>query len=230
MSEKMKVGRKPLPNIYKDVIYNNKQYVVCNIVSPKITTKFVIDKDDYENVSQLNWCVTSVGYIASTQYVDGIKKLLLLHRFIMNVPYFPGKGAKETVDHINRNPLDNRKENLRVVSQSEQNINQGKRPRKVVLPEGCGIDPDQIPRHIWYIKPNGAHGDRFAIELKTENIIWKTTSSKQVSLQDKLKQAIDKLDEIYIQYPTLHPHTNETSQQSEELIQSFTKVLSLLPE
>ena len=41
------------------------------------------------------------------------------------------------------------------------------------------------------------HGDRFCIELKAEGITWKTTSSKKVSIENKLKQAIEKRDELY---------------------------------
>ena len=227
MSEKKKVGRKPLPNIYKDIIYNNKQYIVCSIISPKKTTQFVFDKDDYDNVKIHNWCITSVGYIASTKYVDGEKKLLLLHRLVLNVPYFPGKGAKESVDHINRNPLDNRKENLRIVSQTEQNLNQKKKSRIVELPDGCGIIPNDIPKHVWYVRANGAHGDRFAIEFKTENILWKSSSSKKLSLQEKLDQAKQKLVEFYTLYPYLNP--SEEMRIAEETISNniFSEVLTL---
>jgi len=52
---------------------------------------------------------------------------------------------------------------------------------------------DDIPKHIWYVKANGNHGDRFAIEFKTENIVWKTTSSKKISLKDKLEAAKRKI-------------------------------------
>ena len=227
MSEKKKVGRKPLPNVYKDVIYNNKQYVVCSIISPKKTTQFVFDKDDYEKVKIHNWCITSVGYIASTKYIDGVKKLLLIHNIIMNRINFLGKGVKETVDHINRNPLDNRKENLRIVSQTEQNLNQKKKSRIVELPDGCEIAPNDIPKHVWYVRANGAHGDRFAIEFKTENILWKSSSSKKLSLQEKLDQAKQKLHELYQIYPYLNP--SEETRVAEEAISNttFSELLTL---
>ncbi len=189
MSEKKKVGRKPRPILYKDITYNNKQYVVGIITSNKGLVKFVFDKEDEETIKDKSWFITSAGYVSSHHSIEkNIRGQLLLHRLIMNVPYFPGKGAKESVDHINRNPLDNRKENIRVVSQTEQNLNQKKKCRTVELPDGCGITPNDIPKHVWYVRANGLHGDRFAIEFKTEGIVWKSTSSKKVSLHEKLDQ------------------------------------------
>ena len=140
---------------------------------------------------------------------------------------FPGKGATETVDHINRNGFDNRKENLRIISQSQQNMNQTKRERNITLPEGCDIDASDIPRHIWYIKANGAHGDRFAIEFKTENLCWKSTSSKKVSLSKKLEEAKEKLQELYSQYPYLNPFNSEKIQKEQSLADSFHEIIDM---
>lgn len=44
-----------------------------------------------------------------------------LHRLIINVNY-----KNKQVDHINHNPLDNRKENLRICSNMQNNWNKGK--------------------------------------------------------------------------------------------------------
>ena len=161
---------------------------------------FLIDCDDFEKVKEENWhAITGGKYIGRTVVVNNSIKILYLHNFIMNRFDFPGKGAKESVDHINRNGLDNRKCNLRFISQTIQNTNQKKRERWAQLPEGIA----DLPKHIWYVKANGLHGDRFCIELKTEKIVWKTTSSKKVSIQDKLEQARAKLEELYREYPYL---------------------------
>jgi hypothetical protein len=224
-----KVGRKPQPVIYKTVIYNNNEYIVGSILSIHRTIQYLFDKDDFEKIKQKNWYKISSGYIASNITLEnGERKQLLLHNFVLNRITFPGKGAAESVDHINRNPMDNRKENLRIVSQTEQNLNQKKKPRNVVqLPENCGIEPNEIPKHIWYIKPNGGHGDRFAIEFKTENLVWKSSSSKKISLKEKLNQAKEKLDELYIQYPYLNPNTNENTIKAQELCKSFHEIIVL---
>lgn len=220
-----KIGRPAQETKYKEIIYNNNLY----IVALKDDYTFIFDKEDFDKVKQKNWYKISSGYIASNITLEnGERKQLLLHNFVLNRITFPGKGATESVDHINRNPLDNRKENLRIISQTEQNLNQKKKPRNIVeLPENCGIEPNEIPRHIWYVKPNGAHGDRFAIELKTENLVWKTTSSKKLSLKEKLNQAKEKLEQLYIQYPYLNPGMNENTIKAQELCKSFQEIINL---
>ena len=69
----------------------------------------LIDKDDFERVKTHCWFVDSKGY------VDGPR--MRLHRFIMQPP----KGKQ--VDHINHNKLDNRKCNLRIVTNQQNHFN-----------------------------------------------------------------------------------------------------------
>jgi hypothetical protein len=199
-------GRKPIPIEYKQVTYKEKPYVVGTVMHKSSPLKFIIDEDDWEKVKSRNWyAVTNGQYIGTHVTINGSKKLLMLHNAVMNKLTFDGKGSKETVDHINRIGLDNRKENLRIVTQSQQILNQCQKQRRCTLPEDCGLTPEDIPKHIWYIKANGLHGDRFGIDLKTENIKWKTSSSKLLPLSEKLKQAKEKLEELYFTYPYLRP-------------------------
>lgn len=197
----VKAVKKRVPVKYYGIEIDSIPYMKGTIVSNGSELDFLFDIDDFERVKERTWFASTGGkYVSCHLYVNNKRKMLALHNFIMNRFEFLGKGAKESVDHINRNGLDNRKCNLRVVSQSVQNINQKKRERRAQLPEGIG----ELPKHIWYIKANGLHGDRFCVELKAEKIIWKTTSSKKISIQEKLEQAKKKLEELYAEYPYLN--------------------------
>ena len=57
------------------------------------------------------------GHIVMSKTVNWKKDKKYLHRFIMNAPI----GME--VDHINGNPLDNRKENLRICMRSQNSRN-----------------------------------------------------------------------------------------------------------
>lgn len=196
-----KTGRPAKIIQYKDITIDNSPCVVGTILHNGSPLEFIIDKEDEEKVRLRHWYAETGGkYIGCNITIENKRKTLYLHNFIMNKLDFPGRGAKESIDHINRNGLDNRKTNLRMVSQSLQNVNKKARGRTAQLPEGIS----ELPKHVWYVKANGLHGDRFCIELKTEGITWKTTSSKKVSIHEKLQQANDKLQELYVKYPYLN--------------------------
>jgi hypothetical protein len=80
----------------------------------------IVDDCDYPLLSRFTWHV-SKGYPAvhlSTTVV-GQKVSVQMHRLVL-----PPKGGF-VVDHINRNPLDNRRENLRHVHHSANAMNRG---------------------------------------------------------------------------------------------------------
>ena len=77
------------------------------------------------------------------------------------------KGAHETINHINRIASDNRKENLRLVTQSQQNYNQKIKKTTTNLPDDCGFTWDDIPKTVWYCKPKKNSGDMFKVDIPT---------------------------------------------------------------
>lgn len=81
----------------------------------------IVDDDDYLFLSTLNWSVSKQGYFYTfCKYrMDGETRYCphTLHSIVNQTP----KG-KHT-DHINGDPLDNRKENLRPVTPAQNNIN-----------------------------------------------------------------------------------------------------------
>jgi hypothetical protein len=77
----------------------------------------IVDDEDYEHLSQWSWCVSSNGYVHRAERKDGKKTAIKLHSYLMSTP----KGMD--TDHINRNKLDNRKVNLRIVTRSKNMFN-----------------------------------------------------------------------------------------------------------
>ncbi len=82
--------------------------------------KILVDDQDFEWLNKYNWCI-SKGYIIAHKPQSGKKGTTIsIHRLIMNTP----KNIQ--TDHINGNKLDNRRENLRICSRSENNMNRHK--------------------------------------------------------------------------------------------------------
>lgn len=71
----------------------------------------IVDDEDYERVSKYKWCVSSDGYTHNGT-------VGLMHRFIMGID-----DPNLVVDHINHDTLDNRKKNLRVCTNQQNNFN-----------------------------------------------------------------------------------------------------------
>ncbi len=86
----------------------------------KETLKSILmDDEDRWIVADGNWYISSNGYlICSTLLVK--KQPYVFHRIAMNAP----KGI--FVDHINGNKLDNRKANLRMVTNTQNQMNKKK--------------------------------------------------------------------------------------------------------
>ena len=70
----------------------------------------LVDDEDFEYLNQFRWYKAGRGYAVGRM---GTRKVFKMHRIISKAP-----DGKE-VDHINRNKLDNRKENLRIVTHIE---------------------------------------------------------------------------------------------------------------
>lgn len=77
-----------------------------------------MDEEDIDKAKDWNFRLTDKGYV----YCWRGGKQVMLHRIILDLE----KGDGKQVDHINRDPSDNRKANLRLCSQSQNMLNRGK--------------------------------------------------------------------------------------------------------
>jgi hypothetical protein len=81
----------------------------------------IVDAEDFEWLSQRKWQAEkhrNTFYARRTSY-NPSKKNIKMHRLILNLK----KGDAAVCDHKNRNGLDNRKENLRLVTIGLNNYN-----------------------------------------------------------------------------------------------------------
>lgn len=94
----------------------NDIFILSIINSDKLC---LIDEEDKERVLKIRWYVDKAGRVLASPKVSNS---FYLHRFVM-------KSKKKDyidLDHINRNPLDNRKCNLRAATPSQNAINRAK--------------------------------------------------------------------------------------------------------
>ena len=77
----------------------------------------LVDNKDFDWLNQWTWCLNSNGYAVRDVGGRKNKKRILMHRLLNKTP----KGL--STDHVNRNKLDNRKSNLRTVTQSQNILN-----------------------------------------------------------------------------------------------------------
>jgi len=169
-------------------------------------TKFSVE-DYYDVINPEDhiyptWSYHSTGYIASRSY-RSTDTMTYLHQVICK-KYNKKKIATLSVDHKNRDKLDNRKENLRFATQSEQNQNTDKRNRKYnakKLPDG--LKQEDMPKYVlYYSEKYGPNKDKFREWLNVEKHPkqngkkWSTSKAMQISIQEKLEQAKAKLEEL----------------------------------
>lgn len=97
----------------------------------------LVDDEDYERLNQWKWLFSFSGYAArSENNKKSGKNYLIMHRVIL----FLEKGDGVFVDHINGNPLDNRRSNLRKCTQLENMQNQKLRSDSVSKLKGVSFE------------------------------------------------------------------------------------------
>lgn len=78
----------------------------------------LVDDEDFEVCSTKSWHLTHRGRAKANHKLGDKWKTVFIHRFLLNFPNSP-------IDHINGDPLDNRRSNLRTCTSAQ---NQANRP------------------------------------------------------------------------------------------------------
>lgn len=180
----------------------------------KESYQMIIDFENENNSGKkITWYINKNGYVYGRVIGDENDEnieYLSIHQVIMN-HYGNGKGTKiSSVDHIDRNPLNNTMSNLRIATQEEQMLNSKgilpgtKRERQCIareLPEG--ITQEMMPKYITYNvnvwdKEQNKTREFFRIEGHSliRPKVWEGSKSSKVSILDKLEKAKEVLIEM----------------------------------
>lgn len=108
----------------------------------------LVDCDDFELVSQYSWhcngsnakhpyAVRRINRAECEKHFDVIynnerRPIMHMSRLVLGVPYKIGMDKKNIIHHINGNTLDNRKTNLKKVTQSE-NLRNNNKIREIIM-------------------------------------------------------------------------------------------------
>ena len=180
---------------------NNERYYLMHIKNDIFTkiSKRDINKVLFFNDKRPTWRLFQNGYVCCTINIESKQKVYYLHQYIMDVHNEDLTNFEKTVDHINRDKLDNRRDNLRFATMVVQNENRNKTARrcdaKIELPEWL----DELPKYVQYRqeiydKTNNLMRDFFVINHPCLDKIWESSKSMNIHLKDKFKATKLKLE------------------------------------
>jgi len=115
---------------------------------------------------------------------NGKVKRFLLHR-LLGIHFIPNPDNKPTIDHINRIKTDNRLENLRWATRSEQNENRKEESLSKNNTSGHKCVSFYSPTNTWIYKKYGRYKVQKYFQSKTDAICFKFYWELKMNLNQK---------------------------------------------
>jgi hypothetical protein len=214
-------------NNYKKITFENKNYVIVPINFKDKRVPIILDEKYFEKIRKLEktWKVNDAGFITSTHRINNQDIEINMHEVVMALHNKENSldNKKKHILHLNKLGLDNRIENLIYDTRDKETGKNLKKKKRIIefTPES-GINADDIPSFMWYLKPNDTHDERFNIEIG--DVKWKTTSSSKLSLKYKLEEGKKFLRELKDAKPEIFEDNSmngEFNVEGKRLLKSF---------
>jgi len=104
----------------------------------------VVSQQDFSQLNKHRWYLDKRGYVTTRIWKNGHRTTVRMHRLILNCP----KGKQ--VDHINHNPLDNQRENLRICTRLQNSQHRLKMPNTLYPYKGVRQKFNKWKAYITY--------------------------------------------------------------------------------
>lgn len=114
------------------------KYGIC--YSANTNEPILFDLEDYDKIKDYTWSVDGYGYVISKTYDKSIR----MHRLLCNVL----DDSSVVVDHMDGNPYNNQKWNLRVCHQRENTFNKGLQSNSKSGMLGVRLNPSGKTWHV----------------------------------------------------------------------------------
>lgn len=117
----------------------------------------IVDDEDFEKLNKYQWYVikkSNMHYAVRNAIRDGKRKTVHMHRLLMNLVTLDGHYLNPDIilDHVDRNGLNNQKNNLRFANKSTNGMNRDKANKKCSSKhKGVSLNKN---RYHAYIKVN----------------------------------------------------------------------------
>lgn len=218
---------------FKKVRYNHSYYAVVNIKYKTLNVPIILNWDDFRVISSLgkDWKSNKFGFVSCIHNYKGVQKEVFIHEIVMALKQksLNKKPLKKAIMHINRIGWDNRRDNLQYdVPKKDKTVYKNiKKKKRTIDLQDTGVNVDDLPTYVWYMKPDKTHGERFLVDIAGE-YQWKTTSSKKLSLRYKLEEAKKYLREIKKKRPDLfetHSMNGDFNKDGKQLIDTFYTIV-----
>jgi hypothetical protein len=191
----------------------------------------VLDWNDYVQIDKFdkNWHITDKGMVVATHKTisNGIEIIreVYMHDLVLKLNKL---YTSYPTLHINRLGIDNRKINLMPDTLDKETTKNIKKKERIINLTGSGIQSNDIPSYVWYLKESDSHGERFMVNVG--DIKWKSSSSKTLSLRYKLEETKKYLRHLKNIRPDLftdYSMNGDLNEEGKTMLKSFINVSRL---